>query len=138
MAADFFWLATAHSAGWEYIVGNSLWGLGFALAFSAGTSSYLLAARDGEATMFSSANMVVNYGVGGLGASLFATVLTSKFIPRTPIPSPTYTPGCGSSPAPLAWRSSSWGSHRPIRLSWAAPLLRAVGSGSAALVSEAD
>lgn len=88
IAADFFWFAAAHSAGWEYIVANCFWGLGYSLAFSAGNSAYLLAARDGEAAMFSSANTVITTGVAGLGASIFATVLTSKFIPRTPIPSP--------------------------------------------------
>ena len=38
--------------------------------------------------MFSSANTVVTAGLAGLGASVFATVLTSKLIPGTPIPSP--------------------------------------------------
>jgi MFS family permease len=88
IAADFFWFATAHSAGWEYVVANCFWGLGYSLAFSAGNSAYLLAARDGEAAMFSSANTVVTAGLAGLGASVFATVLTSKLIPGTPIPSP--------------------------------------------------
>ena len=88
IAADFFWLAAAHSAGWEYIVANCLWGLGYSLALSAGNSAYLLAARDGEAAIFSAANTVVITGLAALGASIFATVLTSKFIPKTPIPSP--------------------------------------------------
>lgn len=88
IAGTFFWLAAAHTAGWQYIVGNCFWGLGFALAFSAGNSAYLQAAAEGEATMFSAANTIVTTAVSGFGATIFATILTSQLIPKTPIPSP--------------------------------------------------
>ena len=38
--------------------------------------------------MYSSANTVIASAVGGIGPAVFTAILTSKFIPHTPIPDP--------------------------------------------------
>jgi MFS family permease len=88
-AASFFFQAYNHDQAWQFVVGNAAWGLGFAFAYAGAGAAYLLEATPGEAAMYSSANTVISLGIGGLGAGIFAAVLTSAAtIPHTPIPAP--------------------------------------------------
>jgi len=51
-------------------------------------AAFLHDATPAEAAMYSSANTVIASAVGGVGPAIFTAVLTSRFIPHTPIPDP--------------------------------------------------
>ena len=102
IAVDFFFLAGAHDHIWQYLVGTSLWGLGFSFVFSGANAAYLHAAKDGEAAMFAATHSAVSSAVGSLGAAVFTVILTARFIPKTHVPDPAqfgwlwFFGGCGA------------------------------------------
>jgi MFS family permease len=87
-AANFLLLAYSHDSLWHFIVWDVVWGFSFGFVYSAAFAAFLQDASPEEAAMYSSANTVVSYAVGGLGPALFTAVLTSRTIAHTPIPDP--------------------------------------------------
>ena len=89
IAANFLVLAYAHNGIWHFIVWDFIWGFVWAFDYTAAITAYLHDATPTEAAMYSSANTVITSAVGGLGPAVFTAILTSKFIPHTPIPDPS-------------------------------------------------
>jgi MFS family permease len=89
IAANFLVLAYAHNGIWHFIVWDLIWGFVWAFDYTAAITAYLHDATPTEAAMYSSANTVITSAVGGLGPAVFTAILTSKFIPHTPIPDPS-------------------------------------------------
>jgi len=89
IAANFVVLAFAHNGIWHFIVWDFIWGFVWAFDYTAAITAYLHDATPGEAAMYSSANTVITSAVGGLGPAVFTAILTSKFIPHTPVPDPS-------------------------------------------------
>ncbi|HUA40471.1 MAG TPA: MFS transporter [Streptosporangiaceae bacterium] len=89
IAANFLVLAYAHNGVWHFIVWDFIWGFVWAFDYTAAITAFLHDATPGEAAMYSSANTVITSAVGGLGPAVFTAILTSKFIPHTPIPDPS-------------------------------------------------
>jgi MFS family permease len=87
LAANFIWLAFSHSEVWQFIVFSIIWGC-YGLVYSGAYAAWQHDAKPDEAAMYTSANTVVVFGFGGLGPALFTVLLTSRFIPHTPIPDP--------------------------------------------------
>ena len=88
IAANFLVLAYSHHGLWHFIVWDVVWGFVWAFGYSAANAAYLHDATPAEAAMYSSANTVIASAVGGIGPAVFTAILTSKFIPHTPIPDP--------------------------------------------------
>jgi MFS family permease len=89
IAANFVVLAFAHNGVWHFIVWDFIWGFVWAFDYTAAITAFLHDAAPREAAMYSSANTVITSAVGGLGPAVFTAILTSKFIPHTPIPDPS-------------------------------------------------
>jgi MFS family permease len=89
IAANFVVLAYAHNGIWHFIVWDFIWGFVWAFDYTAAITAFLHDATPREAAMYSSANTVITSAVGGLGPAVFTAILTSKFIPHTPIPDPS-------------------------------------------------
>jgi MFS family permease len=89
IAANFVVLAYAHNGVWHFIVWDFIWGFVWAFDYTAAITAFLHDATPTEAAMYSSANTVITSAVGGLGPAVFTAILTSKFIPHTPIPDPS-------------------------------------------------
>jgi predicted MFS family arabinose efflux permease len=88
ITANFLVLAASHATLWHFIVWDVVWGFAWAFVYSGANAAYLQDATAEEAAMYSSANTVVTYAVGGLGPAIFVAILTSRTIPHTPIPDP--------------------------------------------------
>jgi len=88
VAANFLFLALSHTGIWQFVVWDFIWGFVFGFIYTAANAAYLHDATPAEAAMYSSANTVIASAVGGIGPAIFTAVLTSKFIPHTPIPDP--------------------------------------------------
>jgi MFS family permease len=89
IAANFLVLAYSHNGIWHFIVWDFIWGLAWAFDYTAAITAFLHDATPAEAAMYSSANTVITSAVGGLGPAVFTAILTSRFIPHTPIPDPS-------------------------------------------------
>jgi MFS family permease len=89
IAANFAVLAASHNGVWHFIVWDFIWGFVWAFDYTAAITAFLHDATPTEAAMYSSANTVITSAVGGLGPAVFTAILTSKFIPHTPIPDPS-------------------------------------------------
>ncbi len=89
IAANFVVLAYSHNGIWHFIVWDFIWGFVWAFDYTAAITAFLHDATPAEAAMYSSANTVITSAVGGLGPAVFTAILTSKFIPHTPIPDPS-------------------------------------------------
>jgi len=88
VTANFVFLAFSHSGIWQFIVWDAVWGFVFGFVYTAANAAFLHDATPAEAAMYSSANTVIASAVGGIGPAIFIAVLTSHFIPHTPIPDP--------------------------------------------------
>jgi MFS family permease len=88
ITANFVFLAFSHSGIWQFIVWDAIWGFVFGFVYTAANAAFLHDATPAEAAMYSSANTVIASAVGGIGPAIFTAVLTSRFIPNTPIPDP--------------------------------------------------
>lgn len=88
IAANFLFLALSHTDVWQFVVWDFIWGFLFGFVYTAANAAFLHDATPAEAAMYSSANTVIASAVGGVGPAIFTAVLTSRFIPHTPIPDP--------------------------------------------------
>ena len=88
ITANFLFLAFSHSGIWQFVVWDFIWGFVFGFIYTAANAAFLHDATPAEAAMYSSANTVIASAVGGIGPAIFTAVLTSRFIPHTPIPDP--------------------------------------------------
>jgi MFS family permease len=88
IAVNFVVLAYSHGGIWHFIIWDFIWGFVWAFDYSAAIAAYLHDATPAEAAMYSSANTVIASAVGGIGPAVFTAILTSRFIPHTPIPDP--------------------------------------------------
>ena len=88
ITANFLFLALSHSGIWQFVVWDFIWGFAFGFIYTAANAAFLHDATPAEAAMYSSANTVIASAVGGIGPAIFTAVLTSRFIPHTPIPDP--------------------------------------------------
>jgi MFS family permease len=88
IAANFVVLAYSHHGLWHFLVWDVIWGFVWAFDYTAAITAYMHDATPAEAAMYSSANTVIASAVGGVGPAIFTAILTSKFIPHTPIPDP--------------------------------------------------
>ena len=88
IAANFAVLAASHNGVWHFAVWDFVWGFAFVFVYSAANAAFLADATPPEAAMYVSANTVVSSAAAGIGPALFTAILTSRFIPHTPIPDP--------------------------------------------------
>jgi MFS family permease len=88
IAANFAVLAAAHDGVWHFVVWDFVWGLAFVFVYSAANAAFLEDATPPEAAMYVSANTVISSAASGIGPAIFTAILTSRYIPHTPIPAP--------------------------------------------------
>jgi MFS family permease len=88
IAVNFAVLAASHNGIWHFIVWDFVWGLAFVFVYSAANAAFLVDATPPEAAMYVSANTVVSSAAVGIGPAVFIAILTSRFLPHTPIPDP--------------------------------------------------
>ncbi|RJQ83672.1 MFS transporter [Amycolatopsis panacis] len=87
-AAVFFWFAGNHTHTWQYIVEMALFGVSYALTYTAAVTNYLRAARPGEGGMVTGGARVANTAIASLGPAVVTALLTASVVPGTKIPQP--------------------------------------------------
>ena len=88
IAVNFAVLAASHDGVWHFVAWDFVWGLAFVFVYSAANAAFLVDATPSEAAMYVSANTVVSSAAVGIGPAVFTAILTSRFIPHTPVPDP--------------------------------------------------
>jgi MFS family permease len=88
IAVNFVILAASHNGIWNFVAWDFVWGFAFVFVYSAANAAFLADATPPEAAMYVSANTVVSSAASGIGPALFTAILTSRFIPHTPVPDP--------------------------------------------------
>jgi MFS family permease len=88
IAANFAVLAASHDGVWHFVLWDFIWGFAFVFVYSAANAAFLEDATPPEAAMYVSANTVISSAASGIGPAIFTAILTSRYIPHTPIPAP--------------------------------------------------